>query len=230
MVVPIEVTLCSPFTANTFVESQIAPDYHLSTRQEHSLWPSDFNLSFESWTHPIYSAEYESMAPKEELSIDSQQLLYPHLKFPHMDFKLYQDVCIQSENKHDNSNLKSPCRQASLNHGERRTPQSSSVGRPGRPSKAQAAASWNKRSNGRNKIIIRREMQKDSAMRSRKRFTNTLDQLWEIVSEDPRAPLIKGWTYNHDKMSRDLKVEITISLLKDLQSEVADSQTSNMKY
>ncbi len=104
---------------------------------------------------------------------------------------------------------------------------------PGRPSKAQAAAQYpnNKRPTGHSAVKLRRQMHNDSAMRSRARLNNTLEELWNIVPKHERV--LEGGLGDADlddnrEVCRAVKVEVAIAYLKKLQKrlEASDVRTS----
>ena len=87
---------------------------------------------------------------------------------------------------------------------------------PGRPSKAQLALEGTQRKRGRLSVTLRREIHNDSAMRSRAKFNNALENLWNELPEHIQL----------EALGRDLcrqipraeKVEIMISYIRKLEA------------
>jgi len=88
---------------------------------------------------------------------------------------------------------------------------------PGRPSKAQLAAEGIQGKRGRSSVTLRREIHNDSAMRSRARFNNVLDQLWSVLPDHERSEL--STTDASRTVCRAEKIEIVIAYVKKLQME-----------
>lgn len=96
---------------------------------------------------------------------------------------------------------------------------------PGRPSKAQSAAQFpnNKRPTGHSAVKIRRQMHNDSAMRSRARLNNMLEELWNIIPKSERALQADetGTEISDNReVCRALKVEVAINYMKKLQARL----------
>jgi len=97
---------------------------------------------------------------------------------------------------------------------------------PGRPSKAQTAAQYpnNKRPTGHSAVKLRRQMHNDSAMRSRARLNNTLEELWNIIPKHERIlddSIAESDFDDNREVCRAVKVEVAIAYLKKLQTRLA---------
>lgn len=106
---------------------------------------------------------------------------------------------------------------------------------PGRPSKAQAAAQYpnNRRPTGHSAVKLRRQMHNDSAMRSRARLNNTLEELWNIVPKHERvldAGLGEADFDDNREVCRAVKVEMAIAYLKKLQKGLEEREAGTSLY
>jgi hypothetical protein len=111
--------------------------------------------------------------------------------------------------------------------GEQLTPPPSPPHRrrgPGRPSKINPATQLPpKRPTGHNAVKLRRQMHNDSAMRSRARLNQALEDLWKLVPEEERVsqPEIGE---DQREVCRAVKVEVAISYLRKLKLQLAAGQ------
>jgi hypothetical protein len=99
---------------------------------------------------------------------------------------------------------------------------------PGRPSKAQSAAQFpnNKRPTGHSAVKLRRQMHNDSAMRSRARLNNMLEDLWNVIPKHERVVqpgMGDGELDDSREVCRAVKVEVAIAYLTKLQNIVRNS-------
>jgi len=114
--------------------------------------------------------------------------------------------------------------------GEQLTPPPSPPHRrrgPGRPSKVNPATSLPpKRPTGHNAVKLRRQMHNDSAMRSRARLNQALEDLWKLVPEEERVsqPEIGE---DQREVCRAVKVEVAISYLRKLKVQLASEEAAS---
>ena len=114
--------------------------------------------------------------------------------------------------------------------GEQLTPPPSPPHRrrgPGRPSKVNPASSLPpKRPTGHNAVKLRRQMHNDSAMRSRARLNQALEDLWKLVPEEERVsqPEIGE---DQREVCRAVKVEVAISYLRKLKVQLASEEAAS---
>lgn len=99
---------------------------------------------------------------------------------------------------------------------------------PGRPSKAQSASlvQNSKRVTGHSAVRLRRQMHCDSAMRSRARLNNLLEELWNAIPRQERLQRLSDEHRELDdngKVCRAIKVEVAIGYLKTLQGQLPSS-------
>jgi len=98
---------------------------------------------------------------------------------------------------------------------------------PGRPSKSHnpAPSTQQKRPTGHSAVKLRRQMHNDSAMRSRARLNQTLDELWKCIPKQEKAlqhGTGDGESDDGREVCRAIKVEVAISYLKKLQALVTE--------
>jgi len=74
-----------------------------------------------------------------------------------------------------------------------------------------------KRPTGHSGVKLRRQMHNDSAMRSRARLNNMLDELWSAIPKEERIVPQHG-TPEEREVCRAVKVEVAISYIKKLQA------------
>jgi len=98
---------------------------------------------------------------------------------------------------------------------------------PGRPSKSHHTiqVSQPKRPTGHTAVKLRRQMHNDSAMRSRARLNQTLDELWQCIPKQERTlqhGFGDGDLDDGREVCRAIKVEVAISYLRKLQGLVTE--------
>jgi hypothetical protein len=95
---------------------------------------------------------------------------------------------------------------------------------PGRPSKAVSPSQAPiKRPTGHNAVKLRRQMHNDSAMRSRARLNQALEDLWRMVPTNERLAQPEIGEENRE-VCRAVKVEVAIGYLKKLQAQLIGSE------
>ena len=97
---------------------------------------------------------------------------------------------------------------------------------PGRPRKAPNSALFptNKRPTGHAAVKLRRQLHNDSAMRSRARFHEALEELWNVVPALDKAVQSENGIDDNREVSRAVKVEVAINYLKKLQVQLSVSR------
>lgn len=106
---------------------------------------------------------------------------------------------------------------------------------PGRPSKAQGNSHFpgGKRLTGHSAVKFRRQMHNDSAMRSRARLNNVLEELWNLIPKQERIGqqgLGEGESDENREICRAAKVEVAIEYLKKLQNQLETTQGTQTVY
>ena len=76
-------------------------------------------------------------------------------------------------------------------------------------------------------------MHNDSAMRSRARLNNVLEELWNLIPKQERIGqqgLSEGESYESREICRAAKVEVAIEYLKKLQNQLDMTQGTRTAY
>jgi hypothetical protein len=76
-----------------------------------------------------------------------------------------------------------------------------------------------KRPTGHGAVKMRRQMHNDSAMRSRARLNNMLDELWETIPSDERCPP-QDANGEEREVCRAVKVEVAIKYIQRLRDQI----------
>ena len=224
-----------------FVDPRTVAEYPSSIRVGPSALSSPTNIAYDPQSRsnsPASSKTYSPVAQflaQPPIFDNTQKFEYPSVAAIPRSFNSrrssYEDTGELLDNDLTYQSGSKSCPSGATGNSELTTVPSLPLRKrgPGRPSKAQSAAQFpnSKRPTGHSAVKIRRQMHNDSAMRSRARLNNMLEELWNAIPTQERIlypDMMGGDLDNTREVCRAAKVEVAIHYMKKLQSQLAHSR------